>query len=341
MKQRHAIDDWKPTEDNNGERRWGTPLVLSLSARGTHATATIVEIASGTRIEGWNIPLSKRLIPLLTAKKREMESLLQFGQLAGAGTRMRELGERVYEHILRPLDLDKLFTDGGYVVNLRCEGLALHIPLEVAFHHRYLFERNVVTFRGTSDPPKRDVKVRRTLIVADPTGRYDSAHRQGRILYDFFRTAGLETTLIARPLRKEVLTDLFSCHDIVHFAGHGVNENGLSGWDIGGEMCTARDLCMGKEVPDLVVSSACGNTLLMGLDLLGAGVTNCVCSRFRIPDRDLTPFMLALYHRLFQGLEIGPSFQGALAGRYRNGELLPAVFTLQGESGTRYEKPHT
>jgi hypothetical protein len=341
MKQRHAIDEWEATEGERGACGFGTPLVMSLSVRGTRATATIVEIASGTRIQSRNIPLSKRLIPLLAAKKRDVERLLQFGYMEGAGTRMRELGERVYEHIFRPLGLEKLFTDGGYVVNLRCEGLALHIPLEVAFHRRYLFERNVLTFRGTSDPSKRNVTVRRTLIVADPSGCFAHARRQGRILYDFFRAAGLESTLIARPLRREALTDLFSCHDIVHFAGHGVNEDGLSGWDIGYGTCTARDLCMGKEVPNLVVSSACGNTLLMGLDLLGAGVANCVCSRFRIPDRDLIPFMLALYHLLFQGREIGLSFQRALAGRYRNGELLPAVFTLQGESGTRYEKSHT
>jgi hypothetical protein len=337
MEQRHAIDDGVLI----GASGRGTPLVLSLAARGTRANATIVEIASGTRIRGRSLPLSKRLVPLLASKKREVEHLIQFGHLEGAAACMRELGKRVYEHLFLPLGLEKLFTDGGYVVNLRCEGLALHIPLEIAFHRRYLFERNVLTFRGTSDPPGRAVKVRRALVVADPTGCFVHAHRQGRILYDFFRAAGIQATLISRPIRREVLTDLFACNDVVHFAGHGVNEAGLAGWDTGDGTCTARDLCMGGEVPDLVVSSACGNTLLMGLDLLGAGVSNCVCSRFRLPDRDLTPFMLALYHRLFQGLGIGPSFQRALIGRYRNGEVLPALFTLQGESGTRYEKSYT
>jgi hypothetical protein len=333
--QRHAIDD---REKRGGS---GIPLILSLSARGTRATATIVEIDSGTRIEGRNIPLSKRLFPLIAEKKREVESLLQFGHLQGAGNRMRELGERVYEHVLHPLGLEKLFTDGGYVVNLHCEGAALHIPLEIAFCRRFLFEGNVQTFRGKSDPSKRDVAVRRALILADPRGRYPHAQKQGRILYDFFRTVGLEATLIMRPMRREALMDLFSRHDIVHFAGHGVHEGGLSGWDTGAGTCTARDLCACGTVPDLVVSSACGNTMLMGLDLLNAGVTNCVCSRFRVPDRELTPFMLALYHHLFKGLDIGLSFQEALSGRYKRGELLPAIFTLQGESGTRYEKSNT
>ena len=76
MKQRHAIDEWGAAQGGNGESGRATPLVLSLSARGTRANATIVEITSGTSIRVRNIQLDKRLVPLLEAKKREVELLI-------------------------------------------------------------------------------------------------------------------------------------------------------------------------------------------------------------------------------------------------------------------------
>jgi len=341
MKQRHAIAGLGISAGTELKRGHGIPLILNLSARGTNARATIVEVGTGTAIQEKNLPLNKQLFPLLVEEKKEVENLFRFGRLEEAQSRIRGLGKVVYRHTLGPLGLRKLFEDGGYVVNIRCEGDALHIPLEIAFHNRFLFERNVLTMRGTNDPSGRTVPVRRALIIADPSGRYACSVHEGLLLHDFFRTIGLASTLIARPLRKEVLTDLISRYDIVHFSGHSTIDQGRTGWDIGRGIFTARDLLTGHRIPGFVFSSSCGSTLLMGLDFLRAGVMNCVCSRWRIPDVDLTPFILSLYHRVFQGSQIGLSFQKALEKRYRYGDVLPLVFILQGESEVRYEKSHT
>jgi hypothetical protein len=321
----------------------GTPLVLSIAARGTGMRATLVEIGTGSRTHIRNASLQPgaHFFPRLIEKRKQVEKLFQLGEMCEALVRMRELGRIVYDSVLSRIGLDRLFDQGGFAVHVRCEGEALHIPLEIAHNSRFLFERNVLTFRGTNDTPSETIPIRRALIVADPSGRFENAYREGRLLSEFLQNSGLTTTLIARPVSRVVFGELVGDFDILHFTGHAVTRKGCTGWDLGGEFFSSRDLLYRDSLPALVFSSSCGSTLHMGFDLLRAGVVNCVCSRWQIPDADMNSFILSFYRNLLRGLEIGLSLQRALFGRFRCGDVLPLVFVLQGECGVRYETSDT
>jgi hypothetical protein len=337
---RGKIDEVVKTQVPSGS---GFPLVLDLSSRGTGVRATVVEIGTGacTRIRNRRLQPGAQFFLRVNKKRRQGETLLQLGRYHDALVLFRELGEMVWDSILSPIDLDRIFDTGGFAIHARCEGEAIHLPLEIAYNRRFLFERNVLTFRGANDPSSGTIPIRSALIVADPSERFNHSYREGLLLCEFLESAGLSTTLISRPIDCTTLRELLPEFDIFHFSGHSVTRKGCTGWDLGREIFTSSDLLSRSSPPAFVFSSSCGSTLHLGLDLLRAGVVNCICSRWQIPDADITSFILSFYHRLLGGAEIGLSFQRSLARCHRLGEVLPLVFVLQGECGVRYETTNT
>ncbi len=319
----------------------GLPLVMNLSINGTRVNATVVEIGTGTAIKRSDFNISNRLFSLLGSKKRSCESLLQNGRNRSVLQLVREMGELVYESIIAHLGVEHLFREGGYRVNIHCEGQAKALPVEIAHYEHFMFERNLLSLRGRNDPPADNVSVGRVLILADPSARYHWAVREGLLLHDFFRSIGISVSLVSRPLQKERLFDLFSMYDIVHFTGHAAADQYRTGWDIGTGIFRCSDIIMRKKLPALVFSSSCGNTLPMGFDFLRMGARNHVGSRWQIPDVNVCSFVLAFYERLFRLGDVGLAFHQSLNGRYRHGDVMPFFFVLQGELGNRYEKSDT
>ena len=314
------------------------PLVLNLWIKGSTARATVVEVERGTTLRNSDFPVSSHLIPLLGSKKRACENLLQYGRYEEIRNAMKDIGELVYTSVFVPLGLEHLFSSGGYRVSVHAQNQARAIPVELAYHDRFVFETNIMSLRGKNDPQGDRVVVERVLIIADPTARFKWALREGMMLYDFFVSKGLSVLLVSRPLTRERLLDLFSTAHIVHFCGHVASHTSYTGWDIGTGLFNGSDCDRLSRTPDLVFSSGCGNTLPLGLRFLTSGVRNCICTRWQIPDTDICSFVLAFYECLLRVGDIGLAFQCSVKGRYARGETLPLIFALQGESGIRYEE---
>jgi hypothetical protein len=317
------------------------PLVLNLSVKGTQAKTTVVEVGTGTTIRSSDFHVGSHLFALLGSKKRAFENLLKYERMEEMLRLIRDIGELVYTSVVEHLKLEHLFEEGGYRVSVHAEGQARALPIELTHYDRFIFERNLLSLRGRNDPPSNTLAIGRILIIADPLACYQWALREGMLLYDFFRSMGLSVKLISRPLQREKFLELFTAADIVHFCGHIATNESRTGWDIGTGVFSGSDLGLPKKPPALVFSSGCGNTLPLGFTFLTLGVRNCIGTRWQIPDTDLRSFILAFYESLFRVGDIGLAFHRSLKGRYDRGDTMPLVFTLQGASGTRYEKSDT
>jgi hypothetical protein len=316
------------------------PLVLDLWVKGTRCKAMMVEVAGGTSLKTEDFNVSSRLIPLIGSKKRACEKLLQSGQHRETRTAMKEIGELVYESVFKRLDLEHLFTGGGFRLSVHARSQARAIPVEIAYHEHFVFENNIMSLRGRNDISGSRVSVEGVLIFADPTARFEWALREGMLLYDFFTSRGLSVTLVCRPLNREAMGELFSCADIVHFCGHVASRESRIGWDIGKDLFDGSDCIRGRS-PALVFSNGCGNTLPLGFNFLSSGVRNCITTRWQVPDADHVGFILAFYECLFRNGDIGYAFHCSKKGRYEHEDVLPLLFALQGEPGTRYEQSNT
>ena len=148
------------------------PLVLNLWIKGSTARATVVEVERGTTLRNSDFPVSSHLIPLLGSKKRACENLLQYGRYEEIRNAMKDIGELVYTSVFVPLGLEHLFSSGGYRVSVHAQNQARAIPVELAYHDRFVFETNIMSLRGKNDPQGDRVVVERVLIIADPTARF-------------------------------------------------------------------------------------------------------------------------------------------------------------------------
>jgi hypothetical protein len=322
----------------NGE---SIPIIINLSLSGNLAKATIIEINGGSAIRNYALNIEDSFFSLIGSKMRSAEELLHRRRECDFARCLEEIGDFIYVQVLDGLNLQRLFSKGGYTINIAGDKKLMEIPFEISHHESFIFENNIMTLRGGNENPAQSVKIRRTLIIADPSERYEWAYREGKILHDFFRSNNIGVDLFSRPLQREMLIEIFPEYDIVHFAGHSVIRNSVPGWDIGTSVFTAQDLIVQKRLPFLVFSSACGNTIGMGLEFLHKGVRNCVVSRWQIPDVDISRFIQSFYFQLFRSKEIGYAFNRAVVRRYLSGDILPLTFVLLGESRNLYENKNT
>ncbi len=322
----------------NGET---IPIIINLSLSGNCTKATIIEIDGGSIIRSYGVDIKESFFSLIQSKMRSGEELLHRKREGDFARCLEQIGDLIYDQVLNGLNLQMLFRNGGYTINIAGDKKLMEIPFEIAHHESFIFENNILTYRGKDENPVPTTKIERTLIIADPSERYDWAYREGIMLHDFFRSNNIEVDLLSRPLRKEMLIEIFHEYDIVHFAGHSVTRNSMPGWDIGTSVFTAQDLIVQKKLPFFVFSSTCGNTIGMGLEFLRKGIRNCVVSRWQIPDMDISQFIQSFYFQLLRPREIGYAFNRAVVSRYRSGDILPLTFVLLGEGRNLYENKNT
>lgn len=116
-------------------------------------------------------------------------------------------------------------------------------------------------------------------------------------------------------------------------------DRGCAWWNLGeGRFLSPKRLPI--RVPRLLFSSACGSSLPLGWSLLRRGGCNAVTTRWRMPDSDLSPFLIEFYRELLQGCEIGCALWKAQR-KYRGSLPQSALFVLMGDSRVTYEKQDT
>jgi hypothetical protein len=312
----------------NGET---IPIIINFSLSGNRAKATIIEIDGGSAIRSYTVNIEDSFFSLIQSKIRSGEELLHRRREGDFARCLEDIGNLIYNQILHDLNLQMLFSKGGYTINIAGDKKLMD----------FIFENNILTYRGKNENPVPSAKIERALIIADPSERYEWAYREGIMLRDFFRRNNIGVDLLSRPLQREMLIDIFHEYDIVHFAGHSFTRNSMTGWDIGTSVFTAQDLIVQDRLPFLVFSSACGNTIGMGLEFLRKGIRNCVVSRWQILDVDISRFIQSFYFQLLRPREIGYAFNRAVANRYRSGDILPLTFVLLGEGRNLYENKNT
>jgi hypothetical protein len=257
---------------------------------------------------------------------------------------MEKLGRLVHRKVLENLLAG---TKGKLrALHINSNARALSIPLELAEDGDFLFQKNALAFCGRDDrqggKSVDQIKLRRVLIIADPTRRFPLAYEEGCALYELFESAGLEVDLLSRPLDRERANRIMRGYDVVHFAGHAGGDP--AGWDMGSGTLQfvgeAAATVPREHFPALIFSSCCGNTIPLGLDFLRAGAVNVVASRWQHPDRNMHFFLREMYRRLLFGQEVGCAFHRAQVSCFRRNPLC-ALFLLMGESRVVYAKQHS
>lgn len=193
------------------------------------------------------------------------------------------------------------------------------------------------TFAPPPEPPPPPQRTLRVLIVADPAADapLPGAQQEAAALADLFRrfntvhAAHTESRVEVKTLlgpteatRLNVLEQLMSSepYDVLHFAGHCVYEEAQprrSGWIFtDNQRLTADELTRIDRVPGFVFSNACESGVTRGRvsrspglapgfaeAFFAKGVSNFVCTAWRIDDLAASDFALILYARLL-GLAI-------------------------------------
>ncbi len=317
------------------------PVIMNFAISDDVLKATVVKVSKGTNINNYTFKISKNLFALIDRKKRIGESFLKIGKEKDFVATLKEIGTIIYDNILKKLNIEKVFGGEGYSIYIAADERTKNIPFEITYRDSFIFENNTVVYRGEEEHDLKTVHVDKVLILADPSRRYRFANHEGHLLYDFLYKKGVSVDFVSRPLDIEIMSDLFSYYDIIHFAGHSGIHDSKTGWDIGKSIFTVHDIMNQRSFPHLIFSSSCGNTLSLGLEFLNRGARNVISSRWQIPDSDISDFVLSFYNLLFSGLEIGDAFSRALNISYKNFEVAPLLFLLHGESRMIYERQNS
>jgi hypothetical protein len=347
--------------------RKSVPLVLHVAREASLLRITFAELYGGMKVGHHVLRAGEGFYAFLGRKMRLIEGCFGSGRADQCLPALRSAGEAVYEQILKPCGLDRLFTEGGFTIDVAGDRSLCRIPFEVAWKGSFLFETNVLSYRGDGEGEGTTaLPISKALILADPAEKFRGAYSEGLKLHRFLTGRGVAADLIARPLERGALADLLCGYDLVHFAGHSVpviredagtpagssavissQRDGAEGgypageeraWDIGVSHAPfgEDDVVPLGRFPRLVFSSACGNTLSLGFRFLEAGARNVIASRWTIPDRDLTGFVADFYGLLLDGVEIGSAFNESLLRAYLGGDVVPLSFVLLGESRRVY-----
>jgi len=313
-------------------------LVINMDLSGELLKTTIVDISKGTKIHNYDFRLKENLFNLVYKKQRMAEYFLKNDDTKELKVILKEIGNLIYDNIFKNLDIDGIFKEGGFIIHISGSSDIFNLPFEICYKDSFIFEKNIVSYRSEESQNLDNAIIKKILIIADPSLQYEWAYNEGIILYNFFKKMRLSVDLIARPLKKDMVNDFFLFYDIIHFAGHGVSNNNFAGWDIGSTFFTVDDIIIQRHLPCLIFASSCGETLRLGLDFLKLGVKNIISSRWVIPDKDISQFIITFYEMMFEGLDIGVAFNRAINKSYRRGDLVPILFTLYGENRLLYER---
>jgi len=316
-------------------------LIINLDLSDKLLRATVVEVSKSTKIHNYEIGIKRNLFSLIGEKEKMVEYFLKNNDYKKIKSVLKEIGSLIYNNIFKNLGLERIFSEGGYVIHIAGSTELCRFPFEVCYNDSFIFEKNIVSYRNNENQDFEKPIIGRILIIADPTASYKWASKEGVTLYNLFKEMRLACDLVKRPLKKEQLIDFFQFYDIIHFAGHGTTDDDTEGWDIGHSFFTVDDILIQNHLPSLIFTSSCGKNQKIGMDFLKLGVKNIISSRWVIPDRDMSGFIINFYQMLFNQMEIGVAFNNAVNRSKKNGNLIPVLFTLYGENRLIYESKNT
>ncbi|MFW6139048.1 MAG: CHAT domain-containing protein [Spirochaetota bacterium] len=313
-------------------------IIINLSLLPGSLSATVVEVKRSTSISSFEFTINRNFLSSINRKISMGEKYLRAGRKADFLNTLKEAGKAVYNGVFEPLKLEGVFRSGDYWIYIRGGTEIASIPLELAYKHSFIFEKNVFTYRGEEGRVGESVKVNRVLIVADPPGRCAQAYQEGKKLYDFLKKTGLQVVFISRPISADLLSEFFSSCNIIHFCGHAGAHKGEQGWDTGCGVFGLGDMVGRESLPEMVFSSSCGTIPNLGFELLKLGCSNVVSTRWSLPDMDISDFVISFYRSLLDNLEVGFAFTAALRESYAQSRITPLCFSLYGESKLVYFK---
>ena len=342
------------------------PVVIDFTLDGGVLRAAVVTTEGETAVRHHSFGDTDAFFALIERKMRIAEEVLCRDLKRACNENLREIGELVYDNMLKPLALGPLFSEGGVMVCIAGDPDAKRIPFEIAWSGSYIFEKNSVLFTrrvprdvlkkaapGTTDagsavqsgvPGPAAYSGRndplKALVIADPARRCSHAYEEGVELFRLFERAGIAADFVSRPIDRDLALGLLSGYELVHFCGHTDSEDRSPGWDFGEFRLRVGDLPELPRFPSFVFSSSCSKTIEFGQKLLERGAVTVVCSRWAVPDRDMREFVISFYRLFLDGAESGEAFNWAVRTSYERGDYTPLLFSLHGHGRKRYETLH-
>jgi hypothetical protein len=335
------------------------PVVIDFTLNGDIMRAAVVTTEGEAAVRNHTFGDIDAFFTLIKRKMSIAEEVLCSNPKRACIEHLREIGELVYDNMLEPLALGPLFSKGGFLVCIAGDPHAKRIPFEISWSGSFIFEKNSVLF--TRQVPDRVSKktVRHfqktvqsiaanmersdspiALVIADPARRCSHAYEEGIELFNLFEREGIAVDFVSRPMEKDHALGLLSGYEFVHFCGHMESEGSSQGWDLGEFRLRVKELPKLPGFPSFVFSSSCSKTIDFGQKLLDRGASTVVCSRWRVPDRDMRGFVIPFYRLLLDGAETGEAFNYAVRTSYGQGDVTPLLFSLHGHGRKRYEKLH-
>ncbi|MBN2322647.1 MAG: CHAT domain-containing protein [Spirochaetes bacterium] len=335
------------------------PVVINFTLNDGVLRAALVTTEKETAVRNHTFGDTDAFSTLVERKMRIAEEVLGRDPKRACAENLRELGELVFDNMLEPLALGPLFSEGGFLVCIGGDPAARRIPFEISWSGSFIFEKNSVFFtRQVREDLQKNVRHRQkraatvqgelsnedrrdrptALIIADPARRCTHAYEEGVELFNLFEREGIAVDLVSRPVDREHALGLLSGYEFVHFCGHMESEGPSQGWDLGDFRLRVKELPELPGFPSFVFSSSCSGTMDFGQKLLDRGASTVVCSRWRVPDRDMRGFVIPFYRLLLDGAETGEAFNYAVRTSYERGDVAPLLFSLHGNGRKRYEK---
>ncbi|MBD3349071.1 MAG: CHAT domain-containing protein [Candidatus Eisenbacteria bacterium] len=130
--------------------------------------------------------------------------------------------------------------------------------------------------------------------------------------------------------------------DVVHFAGHTIDADGRHGWVLadGAAADPSSLLPRGDAGPALVFTNACGPgrrailsewATATPAELLGSGVTSCICTTWELPDLPAADMSRVFYRNLLAGKTLGQALTAARNSHIGVSSFAWANYVLYGD----------
>jgi hypothetical protein len=180
---------------------------------------------------------------------------------------------------------------------------------------------------------KGKIDIENAIIICDSTGTVSSAGTEGRKMYSYLESIGIQTDFLAKDLSYIEINNYFEKYDLIHFIGHGER-----GWRIAKRRILAPEkITLTQKKTKLVVSNSCNTASFEGREnivskLLKCGVDFIVASDMKIPDKSFSDFFISFYENIFKsGMSIPLSFSDAVSKNIENEKTDWIFFRLFGQ----------
>ena len=305
---------------------------------------------------------------------KEVVETVRLGNLDGsaveASKALKNLGQRLFSLVFPKEIRDRIRMSLAATLVLELDDGCVHLPWELAHDGRdFLCCRfsmgRLVRTGQASDFTRRPVPAKGVsiLIVSDPCGNLPAADREGRQLYELYRSDERVTIEhLNQDVSPSAVKERLSDYDILHYSGHAEFKSESpdeSGWILKGGQFTAKDLeshvSSGESTPLIIFNNACETGAtgawsgkregwsygLPNAFLLG-GCTHYVGVLSQLLDISSQDFAQTFYRGVLAGLPVGRALrQSRLKLRRERGfsGLTWAQYVLYGDPDLGVFKP--